>query len=311
MSAFDFDHSGITVHVAGRTDVGQRRRENQDSFLVADLGDPDGGGVLLEPDIETGGAVAGLIELGSKGALCLVADGMGGAAAGGLASNVAVASIHDELRRNWTPDRITTPQHFAQRLREAVEASNARIHEASLSDARYRGMGTTATVVGILETFLYVAQVGDSRAYLIRHGEANQLTRDQSYIQHLVDVGTMTEEEAEQSDHRNMILQALGTSPYVDVDMTYQEVRRGDIVILCSDGLSKVVGREDLSEAALRIREPAALCDELVDLANLRGGPDNITVVAALLDGSRLMEPAEGDAVGRHAYMPDPGQAGP
>ena len=119
----------------------------------------------------------------------------------------------------------------------------------------------------------------------------------------------MTEEEAEQSDHRNMILQALGTSPYVDVEMTYQQVRRGDLVIVCSDGLSRVVTRDDLSDAVRRMTDPASLCEELVDLANLRGGPDNITVVAALLDGNGLAEPAAGEAPGHQVYRPDQGGA--
>jgi protein phosphatase len=306
VSEFDFDGRRIVVKVAGRTDVGQRRRENQDSFLVAEFLEDDEG-QLLEPDVETGGPVGSEFTLGPKGALCLVADGMGGAAAGGLAANVAVQCIHDEMRRNWVADRVNTPRHFAQRLKEAVEASNSRIHGASLADPNYRGMGTTATAVGLLESFLYVAQVGDSRAYMVRNSEAVQLTRDQSYIQHLVDSGAITEEEAEKSDHRNMILQALGTSPYVDVDLTFQEVRRGDIVIVCSDGLSKVVSRTDISDVANRAGEPAGICDELVDLANLRGGPDNITVLAARFDGMGLDEPGDEDTVGHRVFTIDRG----
>lgn len=303
MTSFSFDDRSVRVRVAAKTDVGQRRRENQDTFIVADLSSPEELAVLLEPDVDTGRPVAGEFQLGEKGALCLVADGMGGAAAGGVASNVAVACIHNELRKHWSADRVTTPQTFAIRLKEAVEASNARIHESSLADEKLRGMGTTATAVGVYETFLFVAQVGDSRAYLVRNGEANQLTRDQSYIQHLVDAGTLTEEEAERSDHRNMILQALGTSPFVDVDLTYQELRRGDIMIVCSDGLSKVVTRADLAEAAGRAGDPAQLCGDLVDLANLRGGPDNITVVAAQFDGGALDDPSETDTVERRVYV--------
>jgi PPM family protein phosphatase len=298
----EFYDRTVRVSVAGRTDVGQRRRENQDAFLVADLTNAEEDGVLLEPDVGTGRPVNGEFELGPKGALCLVADGMGGAAAGGVASNVAVVSIHEELRNYWAADRVTTPHHFAVRLKEAVEASNKRIHETALADERFRGMGTTATAVGVLESFLYVAQVGDSRAYLVRNGAAVQLTRDQSYIQHLVDAGTLTEEEAEKSDHRNMILQALGTSPFVDVDLTYQELRRGDRVVVCSDGLSKVVTREDIASAAIRTDDPAAACDELVDLANMRGGPDNITVIVARFDGGALDEPNGDDTVERRVY---------
>jgi protein phosphatase len=302
--SFQFGGRSIQVYVAGRTDVGLRRNENQDSFLVIDLTNADNGGLTLEPDVATGAAVTGAFALGDKGAVCVVADGMGGAAAGGLASNMAIACIEDELRRHWLSDRNNSPQRFAQRLREAVEAGNRKIHETSQSDERFRGMGTTLTAVGILDGFLYVAQVGDSRAYLLRLGAANQITRDQSFIQHLVDAGTITEEEAERSNHRNVILQALGTAPRVDVDLTYQELRRNDLVVVCSDGLTKVVSREELADTARQFQDPATLCDELVALVNRRGGPDNITVIAARLDGAGLEEPADGDSIGRHAYLP-------
>lgn len=301
---FEFGTRTIQVWVAGRTDIGQRRSENQDSFLVVDLTNAESGGVLLEPDLDTGAAVVGEFALGEKGALCVVADGMGGAAAGGVASNMAIACIEDELRKHWTTDRNSSPQRFAQRLKEAVEAGNHRIHEASKSDSRFRGMGTTVTAVGVLDGFLYVAQVGDSRAYLLRLGAANQITRDQSFIQHLVDSGSITEEEAERSNHRNVILQALGTSPEVDVDLTYQEVRRNDLVVVCSDGLTKVVTRDDLAAMERQHRDPAVLCDELVRLVNGRGGPDNVTVVVVRLDGAGLEEPVDGESIGRRVYAP-------
>ena len=303
-SSFQFGTRTIQIRVAGRTDVGLKRSENQDSFLVVDLTNAANGGVVLEPDLKTGAAVVGEFALGDKGAVFVVADGMGGAAAGGLASNMAIACIEDELRRRWLEDRNNSPQRFAQRLKEAVEASNRKIHETGKSDERFRGMGTTVTAVGILEGFLYVAQVGDSRAYLLRLGKASQITRDQSFIQHLVDAGTITEEEAERSNHRNVILQALGTAPSVDVDLTYQEIRRNDVVVVCSDGLSKVVKAGELAERARQFQDPAALCDELVSLTLQRGGPDNITVIAVRLDGAGLEEPDEGESVGRHAYSP-------
>jgi protein phosphatase len=142
--SFGFGTRTIQVYVAGRTDVGRRRSENQDSFLVVDLTKVDADGVLLEPNIDTSAAVVGEFALGEKGAICVVADGMGGAAAGGVASNMAIACIDDELRKSWTTDRNNSPQRFAQRLKEAVEAGNRRIHEASNSDARFRGMGRWA-----------------------------------------------------------------------------------------------------------------------------------------------------------------------
>jgi protein phosphatase len=302
VTAFHFGTRPIQVFVAGRTDIGQRRGENQDCFLVIDFSNPESDGLMLQPDVDTGASVAGEFALGEKGALCLVADGMGGAAAGGVASSMAIACIEDELRRHWATDRNNSPPRFAQRLKEAVEEGNRKIHEVSRADIRFRGMGTTVTAVGFLEGFLYIAQVGDSRAYLLRNGTASQITRDQSFIQHLVDSGTMTEEEAERSDHRNMILQALGTTPRVEVDLTYHELRRHDVVLVCSDGLFKVVSRDELADAAFRFPDPTELCDVLVGLANQRGGPDNITVVAARLDGAGLAEPIEGEAVGRRVY---------
>ena len=129
-----------------------------------------------------------------------------------------------------------------------------------------------------------------------------QLTRDQSMVQALIDSGTLTEEEAEQSNHRSVILQALGAKPEIAVDLTYQEARRGDVVVLCSDGLSRLVRRDEIAHAFARSDDLVALCDELVGLANERGGPDNITVVAARLDGAGLHEATDDDAIGHNAF---------
>jgi protein phosphatase len=306
MNEFDMRTRVIRVRVAGRTHVGHRRTENQDTFLVVDLTRSESGGLLLEPDVETGASVIGEFDLGEKGALCLVADGMGGAAAGSLASAVAVACIHDELRKHWRSDRNSSPQQFATRLKEAVEASNARIYQVSQTDSQYKGMGTTATAVGMLDEFLYIAHVGDSRAYLVRNGVAGQITRDQSFTQQLIDAGTMTEEQAERSSQRNVILQAVGPAEVVYVDLTYHELRRGDIVIVCSDGLTKTAKRTELAELSSRLQDPALICDQLVNLANLRGGPDNVTVVAARFDGDGLQVPAEDDQIGRYAFGLEP-----
>jgi PPM family protein phosphatase len=305
VNVFSSGAGTIQLQVAGRTDAGCKRNDNQDSFLIADLTEIDVGGVLLEPNVATGAAVASRFALGAKGALFMVADGMGGAAAGGLASNVAIASVCEELRQKWAADGNNSPQRFAQQLRSAVEVANTRIHEIGRSDAKFHGMGTTLTAVGILDDFLYVAQIGDSRAYLVRNGKIAQLTHDQSYIQHLIDSGSITEQEAEGSPQRNVILQALGPAPVVLVDLTYQELRRGDLIIVCSDGLTRVVLRDDMVEAASRVAEPALYCEEMVELANLRGGPDNVTVVVARIDGAGLREPVETDLVGHTVYALD------
>src|SRR2546422_9248434 len=142
-------------------------------------------------------------------------------------------------------------------------------------------MGTTTTAVGVLSDHFYLTQVGDSRAYLIRNGQAVQLTKDQSLMQRLVEAGELTEEEAAKSERRNIILQALGPDARVKVDLTHQEVRRGDILVLCSDGLSGQVKKEEIAEIVTRAGGLQTAADRLIALATERGGPGNITVVIA------------------------------
>jgi protein phosphatase len=185
-------------------------------------------------------------------------------------------------------------------MKEAVELANAEIYAYAREHPEVRGMGTTVTTAGIFGSDLYLAQIGDSRAYLIRGNEAIQLTKDQSLMQRLVDAGELTEVEAEQSERRNM--QALGPDPRVKVDLTHQPVRRGDTLILCSDGLSGLVRREEFAQLAQQHRDPQALCAALIDLANERGGPDNITVITARFEGDGLPEAAGGDGVGYQSY---------
>jgi protein phosphatase len=280
---------------------------------------------------------------------------MGGAAAGGLASQLAATSIYETLtaypgtaRANPTgqagvrrhldaisrTDRhdggSTTNTHrdFANRLREAVELANARLFHEAERNPRLHGMGTTATVAGILDDTLYLAQIGDSRAYLVRRGIAYQLTHDQSRVQAQIDAGLLTPEEAARSNERHIILQALGPEPAVAVDMTRQQLRRGDVVVLSTDGLHGIISAAEL--AALAAPEqtsapahhvtnagttttadrathpdnaappnPAKACQALIDLGNKRGGPDNITLVIMHLDGAGLAEPREDEIVGR------------
>jgi len=156
----------------------------------------------------------------------------------------------------------------------------------------------------VLNDHLYLTQVGDSRAYLIRGGEAHQITKDQSLMQRLVEAGELTEEEAAQSERRNIILQALGPDPKVKVDLTHQEVRRGDILVLCSDGLSGQVKKEEIAKIVTAAPDLSTACDRLIALANERGGPDNITVVIARFDGDGLRYSGSGqpEDVGHQVY---------
>lgn len=301
----DGSAAGVQLAVSGRTDPGLVRAENQDNMLIADLAqvaDSGAGEVVMVAPLVT----SGRFSLGPAGALLLVADGMGGVEGGAVASRLAVTTIYQELTGRWSGSADHGPEAFALRLKEAVEAANARIFQESSREGRYRGMGTTATLAGILDGFVYLAQVGDSRGYLIRRGRAVQLTRDQSVVQEFIDAGVLTEEEAEHSPHRNTILQALGVTPTVRVEVTYQALRRGDVVLLCSDGLTRVVRDTEICAAADEAYEPSALCDHLVELANARGGPDNITVVAARLGGHGIAEPGIDDTVVRRSYrLPD------
>jgi protein phosphatase len=284
----------IIVRVYGRTDVGRTRDHNEDAFVVADL---TSWNPTLRPEVRTH-------VTGERGTLFMVADGMGGAAAGELASSMAVDVVLEELRGRWCgPDAPSADAAtFASALRAATEAANHRIHEYAADHPENRGMGTTATIAGLLGDTLYVAQVGDSRAYLIRDGVARQITKDQSLMQKLIEAGEITAEEAEVSDRRNIILQALGPEPNIRTDLTRQQVRRGDTLILCSDGLSGQVRPEEIAHVVNEVDDPVTMCKHLIDMANATGGPDNITVIAARFDGDGLELADAADEVGHQAY---------
>jgi protein phosphatase len=280
----------VLVTVRARTDLGKTRDHNEDAFLVADL-------TSRTTDITAGGSHT----VGERGTLFLVADGMGGAAAGELASSMAADLIFRHLIGSWNEETDLSAESFARHLRAAVEHANERIHLYSKEHPDVRGMGTTVTVGGVLHGALYLAQVGDSRGYLVRQGVATQLTKDQSLMQRLVDAGELTEEEAEQSERRNIILQALGPDAKIRVDLTWQDLRRGDTLVLCSDGLSGQVKREEIGQLVQELPDLDALCSRLISIANERGGPDNITVVAVRFEGGGLRVPELNAEVGYHA----------
>ncbi|MFN2570835.1 MAG: Stp1/IreP family PP2C-type Ser/Thr phosphatase [Gemmatimonadales bacterium] len=284
----------IKVEVFGKTDLGRARDHNEDRFLVADLTRKS---ASLQPDVRQH-------DIGPRGTLLVVADGMGGAAAGEVASEMATDTIYAHLVKTWNAEDEVTPQRFAYRLKEAVEVANASIHAHAKAHPEVRGMGTTTTAAGVLNDHLYLTQVGDSRAYLIRGGQAHQITKDQSLMQRLVEAGELTEEEAAHSERRNIILQALGPDPKVKVDLTHQEVRRGDILVLCSDGLSGQVKKDEIAKVVSAAPDLSAACDQLIALANERGGPDNITVVIARFDGDglRFSGGSQPDEVGHQVY---------
>jgi protein phosphatase len=286
---------GARVRVFARTDVGRTREHNEDAYLVADLAE------ALPIAFEGGGAAPHEFDA-AGGALFLVADGLGGAAAGEVASHLATHAALEAFRAAL-PDAAAEPTRFATALRDAVLAANASIHRTAAERPDLRGMGTTLTAAALLGPALYLAQVGDSRAYLVRDGAAHQLTKDQSLVQRLVDAGELTPEQAETSARRNIILQALGADTSVKVDVTRQALRRGDLLLLCSDGLSGQVRAAEIAGHAASAPDVDAFCDALVDHANDTGGPDNITVVAARFAGEALPDAgSEENVVGRHTF---------
>jgi protein phosphatase len=238
----------------------------------------------------------------------MVADGMGGAAAGEIASAMAVDIVLGELRSGWLAEPSNESEMFVRALKRATKTANERINSYATSHPEFRGMGTTATVAGLLGDTLYLAQVGDSRAYLVRNGTARQITKDQSLMQKLIEAGELTEEEAEHSERRNIILQALGPEPTVKVDLTHQQVRRGDVLVLCSDGLSGQVPREDIGRIVSEDTDLNLACKRLIDQANAAGSPDNITVIVARFDGQGLLTAVIDDEVGHRVFpLPDTG----
>lgn len=282
----------VTVHVFGRTDVGRTREHNEDAFVVADL---SRGNATLLPEVRTH-------EVGARGTLFMVADGMGGAAAGEIASAMAIDIVLQELTTALGEQTPPSNDRFATAIKRATASANSHIHTFAIEHPEYRGMGTTATVAGMLGDTVYVAQVGDSRAYLVRNGVGRQITKDQSLMQKLIEAGELTEAEAEQSERRNIILQALGPEATIKVDLTHQRVRRGDVLVLCSDGLSGQVRADEITKIVSEEPDLVTACKRMIDRANEMGGPDNITVIVAKFGGEGLADPEDTDAVGHRIF---------
>jgi serine/threonine protein phosphatase PrpC len=262
------------VTVAGQSDVGRIRIHNEDAYLVAALN--------TDAVVRKGGTET--IVFSDTPTFMVVADGVGGAASGDIASLMATDTLLIQMRRQYELGRLNSVSETEQVMRSAIATANQVIYSYANANPRHHGMATTATLAMVFRATLLLAQVGDSRAYLIRNGTARQLTKDQSLVQRLVDAGELTEIEAEQSDRRNIILQALGFGEIVTPDFYQETLRLNDILVLCSDGLSTYVSPEDLARVILNAPDLGLACHQLIDLANERGGSDNITVVIAHFD---------------------------
>jgi protein phosphatase len=222
-----------------KTDTGRQRRENEDNAYV-------------------------------RAPLFVVADGMGGAQAGEVASALAVEAFQQPLPEDGPPE---------QRLAARVQEANRRIYETSRSAQEHAGMGTTLTATYLDDTDLAVAHVGDSRAYLFRDGKLTRLTQDHSLVEELVRRGKLTEEQAAEHPQRSIITRALGIENDVLVDTWTYPVRAGDVVLMCSDGLTSMIGEPPIVSVLASEHDLGAAADKLIAAANEAGGRDNITVV--------------------------------
>lgn len=222
--------------------------------------------------------------------LYVVCDGMGGGNAGEIASALAVEAIHAHLTEAAkNPDlpligscdaTVSAP---ANRLASAIRAANDVIHRESWSRPDYTGMGTTVVAALLREEVLAIAHVGDSRLYLIRNGTIQALTTDHSWVAEQILKGVMTEAEAERSPRRNIVTRALGVESRVDVELTEVPAKSGDMLLLCSDGLTRDVRQDDLLHILKGSEDLPTMSDRLIAMANEAGGDDNTTVVVVAL----------------------------
>jgi len=247
----------MLIKAFGATHVGRQRQHNEDSYLVSD-----------------------------DSRLFVVADGMGGHAAGEIASRIAVESI-TEFILHTKEDDGTWPHAYDEkfsratnRLMAAVRLSNTKVLEAMRKDARLRGMGTTVVACMVDADVISFAHVGDSRAYMIRDSKISRITNDHSWVFEQVQAGMLTEAEAEKHPLRNVITRALGGALQVNPDASEINARTGDVYLLCSDGLTGMVTEEEIQRLVNESNgDLQGACQKLIDSANEHGGVDNITAI--------------------------------
>ena len=280
----------MIVELHAKTDVGRVRRGNEDNFLLLDL---TAGRAWSGSDGAENPDDMRELNLGDHGLVLVVSDGMGGALAGDVASRMAIEAVRDVLLDQRTDENGCDPESsLVDCLKHATLEANKNIHYKSLEDSRCSGMGATLTGAAIKDDKLDLVQVGDSRAYVMRGQQIRLATKDQSLVQQLVDVGQISEAEAETHMFRNVILQALGAQNELTPATARIQLRDGDTLLLCSDGLSGKLRNEDIRQiVADAAGDLSAACSALVAEANNRGGEDNITVVLARFSGDDLRDP--------------------
>jgi PPM family protein phosphatase len=243
----------MRISCAGNTDVGVVRSGNEDSFLL---------------DCAKG--------------LFIVADGMGGHAAGEVASEMAVQIVAKELGSL----RGLSDGEAAAKMRSAIRKANAAIFDRTLAEHDKRGMGTTTTVMVLFSRRYLIGQVGDSRAYLLREGNLLQLTKDHSYVQEQVDAGLLTPEQARTHPYSNVITRCVGANEDVAPDVYFGNLEQGDVVLLASDGLTGMLEDGQIATIMSAEENPEGAVNKMIADANRRGGLDNITAIVVRVDAT-------------------------
>ena len=239
------------IKAYGKTDKGKMREINEDSFYITE-------------------------DQFSKLQLFILADGMSGCNAGEIASNQAITSARKYIETNFenTPkDR----ENLMKLIKSSIEYANMVVYEESLKKEELEGMGTTLEVCLIYNNRAYIGHVGDSRIYRIRNDFMRKLTQDHSYVEKLVQEGTITKEQAEHHEKKNILMKALGCNAYVEPDVMVKGFQKEDILVICSDGLTNMVNIQDINKIVKANFELATR--ELIELANQNGGIDNITII--------------------------------
>ena len=245
---------------AGKTDVGRKREHNEDAFLI-----------------------------NAKHGLFTIADGMGGHAAGEVASRIAVDVINEFIEISGDDSDITWPFEFddgasmeENRIFTAIKLANMKIFEVIQERKELEGMGTTLVTLLINGDSAFIGHVGDSRAYRVREGELEQLTSDHSWVNEQMKLGVLTKAEAANHPFRNVVTRALGGRDPIKADLTCEKMQSGDVILLCSDGLNSMLSDEQIRDTFVEAGDDLdAGCQALIDAANAAGGDDNISVVLA------------------------------
>ena len=243
------------VKFAGKSDRGLLRRQNEDAFCI--IGGVDGAPLLL-----------------------VVADGMGGHLAGDIASQTAISVIRESI--NAKPMETDNPEAINKRLLELIQVANDMIFGKSRLEPGYYGMGTTLIIAAISDNLMSIAHVGDSCAYYMRDGILSKITTDHTYVEELIRSGTLTREEAAYHPKRNVITKAVGFMGRVSADLYRVDLADGDRILLCTDGLNKMLTESEITDAILEYADPDEICGALISKSNNRGGLDNITVLVCL-----------------------------